>query len=267
MKVNEIIAEERTDEIIGAVLKGIGALARGAKTGIKDIGKLPSAIRTKNMFSNSIWGKYARSRLVRQTRNARQLYRVRAENFAKDALGDEILKWTTRIALADGIYDYYSASSLLDDLLKNGEITKEQYDEDLTKLRGLFVTSILVPRLAGGLTKVSTGLVGSIISKLGGPRAGEAIRFWGGTVAKVGEASALAYFSTDAGKKWLTDSMSNLVTGLGSASDLVMGFLSLVKAAAQVATGILPPGYEQEKERGKFEKDPWKGTGREVGIL
>ena len=271
MKVQEIIAEERTDEILGLALRGLGALARGAKTGAQAIGARPIAKAGEIAARYRGLPKWAanalRGRDIRALKAAREAYRARAVNMAVDALGDDILKWVTRLAIVDGIYDYYTISSFLEDQLRQGKISQQEYDDSLTQLRGQFVASILVPRLAGGATKMTTGLVGAIVKKLGGVRAGEAIRFWGGTVAKVGEASALAIFSTDAGKKWLTDAMSNLITGLGSIADLTMGFFSLFKAVIQVSTGLLPQGYEQEKEREKNEKDPWKGTGREVGIL
>lgn len=276
MKIHEIVTEERTDEVLGTVLRGIGALARGAKTGVQNIGARPIArageIAARYRGLPGWMAKWARGRDLKALKAARVAYKTRAANVAADALGDEVLKWVTRAAIIDGIYDYYTASYFLEDQLKDGKISQEEHDKALTELRGQFIASILVPRLAGGATKITTGLVGGIVSKLGGTRSGEAIRFWGGTVAKIGEASALALLSTDAGKKWLTESMTLLVTGLGHAGNLIADFMALTKAAAQVATGILPKGYEPSIKTDKdgnidFGKDPWKGTGRDVGIL
>lgn len=253
MKIIEVIENQRTDELVGALAKGAAALWRGAKTGAKELGTIPAASRTRNMFSKSFFGKYARSKVVRQTQNARQAYRARAENFARDQLGDDILTWATRLAIADGIYDYYSSKSLLDDLLKGGEITKEQYDNDLTQLRGGFWTSILVPKFAAGLAKGTGNIVGSILTNLGAPRTGEAVRFWNGVIAKGGEAAGLAILSTDAGKKWLADSWNfivtgqGLVTGTGSAANLLADFVDFAKAGYQVATGTEPAGSLSKK--------------------
>jgi len=247
MKIIEVIENQRTDEFLSTALKGVGALWRGAKTGAKELGTIPAASRTRNMFSKSFFGKYGRSKVVRQTQNARQAYRARAENFARDQLGDDILTWATRLAIADGIYDYYSSKSLLDDLLKGGEITKEQYDNDLTQLRGGFWTAILVPKFAAGLAKGTGNIVGSILTKLGAPRTGEAVRFWNGVIAKGGEAAGLAILSTDAGKKWLADSWGFLVTGTGTVTNLLADFVDFAKAGYQVATGTEPAGSLSKK--------------------
>jgi hypothetical protein len=298
MKIIELVEDQRTDELVGALARGASSLWRGAKTGARELGTRPVVKpgETARTYTKSFWGKYARSKALRQMRNARQVYRARAENFARDQLGDDILTWATRIAIADGIYDYYSAKYLLDDLLKAGDITREQYDSEMTQLRGGFWTAILVPKFAAGLAKGTGNIVGSILTKLGAPRTGEAVRFWNGILAKGGEAAGLAVLSTDAGKKWLADSWGFLVTGTGSAVNLLADFADFIKAGYQVATGTEPAGSisrktdqpkdgettgdqpadsnnpwasELNKAIGGQIKgtDPFKGTGRQVGFL
>lgn len=292
MKVNEIISEERTDEILGTLAKGAAALFRGAKTGVQALPAVRPVAKAGEIAARyrdlpKWWGNIFRARDLKALKAARATYRARVVNVAADSLGDDILKWAGRIAILDGIYDYYTAKFYLDDQLKKG-MSQEEYDDALTKLRGQFWTAILVPRMAGSISKGTTNVIGAIVTKLGGPRAGEAIRFWGGTMAKGGEAAALAFFSTDKGKQWLADSVGFLVTGFGNAGDLMASFLDYGKAIYQVATGNLPQGYDQKPKDGekddsgastwggeiqknlgggKMFGDPWKGTGVKVDTL
>ncbi len=293
MKITEIISEERTDEFVGAAVKGLSGLFKGAKTGSQSMQALPkatsagSAVRSMGLDPKGWLGSFYRRRMINQTKQARAVYRTRAVNMARDQLGDDILKWVTRLAIVDGIYDYYTAKSVLDDLLAQGQITREEYDQELTDIRGKFWAAILVPKFAGTISKGVVGGVSGLLTKLGAPKSGEAVRFWAGSLAKGGEAAGLAILSTDEGKKWLADSLGFVVTGFGMAADLVSKFLVFLKSAAQVATGTVPDDVkaaagigDKSKDqdtagdnimgipvkKGQFQ-DPFKGTSRSDTVL
>jgi hypothetical protein len=88
----------------------------------------------------------------------------------------------------------------------------------------------------------------------------------------------LAWFSTEAGKKWLTDTFGTLITGVGTIPEIAGDVFQFGKAAVQVATGNIPAGVQTSTNGGDSvstdimnttgggANDPFKGTSRAGGI-
>jgi hypothetical protein len=77
------------------------------------------------------------------------------------------------------------------------------------------------------------------VGKVAGPKAGAVTKFWGGILAKTGEAGAMAFFrTTDAGKKWLANALSYVTMGIGTAQGLIKDFMELFSAIVDVAKDI-----------------------------
>ena len=96
------------------------------------------------------------------------------------------------------------------------------------------------------------------------------------------EAALIAWFGAGGGKDWLRDTFGFLITGVGSAPELVGTVYEITKAATQVATGNMPPDVKPSGSDDAFDPndplsimnkvagqmgsgtyvDPFKGTGR-----
>ncbi len=299
MKVTEIISEkqQRTDEFLGAAGRllwqaGKQIFKKSPPTkipGIPDVARKTQAMRdaiqavkAAGLDPNGMWGKLLKNKVYREGLRNIAAYKATGQRAAMDIFGDAGLKIVNTLFIVDSIYDYYTAKALLDAQRRSGAITDEEYEKELTMLRGTFIAAYLTPKIAGGLARFTAGnaasLLGFVIKTAGFPRQGILLKAYNDMIIKGGQAAALAFFSTDAGRTWLTNALTKMidsdiiVSGLGSLGDLGAKFLDLSKAAYQVSTGNLPPGYEKEVEVDKDgniqrKNDPFKDTTRKVDIL
>ena len=307
MKVTEIISEQRTDEFLGAagrLLWQAGkALFKNPKAAdtAADIAAPASrtqamrtaidAVKKAGLNPNGFLGKLMKNKIYRDGLKQMATYRATAQAEMIGKLTDTGLDFAKLLYVADSIYDYYTAKAILD-AKKAAGMSDEEYEKELTQLRGQLIAGYLAPKIAGGLTRLTAGnatnLFSWIIKTAGFPKQAILLKAAKDVAIKAGQAGLLAFFSTDKGKQWLTNSFGTIVTGLGNVGDLAADFLDYAKAAYQVATGDLPPGFEKNKDGegggdkesnpwgselekglggGKMFGDPFKGTGRDVGAL
>jgi hypothetical protein len=238
-------------------------------------------------------GKTLRNRFYRLELKKQAALMANAKNMAANMLGDNVLKLFYAYGVIDGIYDYYTSVGVLDDMLANGEIDQEKYESELTTLRGQALTAVLLPKVLGGLTRKTAGKaidgVSWIVRKAGAPGSAGALKTLKDLTIKAGEAALITALSTDSGKKWLSENLSFVVFGVGSVANMAANFASFTKAMYQVATDTVPDDVKARMGKGDGDasagdsddpegimgralgtggfKDPFKGTGREVGTL
>ena len=302
MKISDIILESQTDENI--LLRGLGALAKGAK-GLattspsaasqgKRAAVKAAAQQVKDMGLKGTWmGKTLRNRFYRLEMKKQAALLANAKNMAANMLGDDVLKLFYAYGILDGVYDYYTASSVLDEMLAKGEIDQATYDSELTTLRGQALTAVILPKFLGGLTRKTAGKaidgVSWIVKKAGAPGSAGALKTLKDLTIKAGEAALITALSTDAGKKLLSEYLGFIVFGVGSVASMTANLGTFVKSMYQVATDTVPDDVKARMGKGDGDasagdsddpegimgralgtggfKDPFKGTGREVGIL
>jgi hypothetical protein len=302
MKITDIILESQTDENI--LLRGLGALAKGVK-GVattspsaasqgKRAAVKAAAQQVKDMGLKGTWmGKTLRNRFYRLEMKKQAALLANAKNMAANMLGDDVLKLFYAYGVIDGVYDYYTASSVLDEMLAKGEIDQATYDSELTTLRGQALTAVILPKVLGGLTRKTAGKaidgVSWIVKKAGAPGSAGALKTLKDLTIKAGEAALITALSTDSGKKWLSENLSFVVFGVGSVASMTANFGTFIKSMYQVATDTVPDDVKARMGKGDGDasagdsddpegimgralgtggfKDPFKGTGREVGIL
>jgi hypothetical protein len=302
MKITDIILESQTDENI--LLRGLGALAKGVK-GVattspsaasqgKRAAVKAAAQQVKDMGLKGTWmGKTLRNRFYRLEMKKQAALLANAKNMAANMLGDDVLKLFYAYGILDGVYDYYTASSVLDEMLAKGEIDQATYDSELTTLRGQALTAVILPKFLGGLTRKTAGKaidgVSWIVKKAGAPGSAGALKTLKDLTIKAGEAALITALSTDAGKKLLSEYLGFIVFGVGSVASMTANLGTFVKSMYQVATDTVPDDVKARMGKGDGDasagdsddpegimgralgtggfKDPFKGTGREVGIL
>lgn len=292
MKVSDIISEQRTDEVLGTLAglaaKGGAALLRTPKniqyaknmaTPITSRAQALRAVKSDLASKGMKPGDFAyewfkKSKFKDQIKNMDAMRAAgKAEMYG--VLTDKGLAFANMLYIADSIYDYYTAKAVLDEKLKLGSISKEEYDKEITLLRGQLIAGYLAPKIAGSLTRLTAGnatnLFSWVVKTAGFPQQAIMMKAAKDIMIKAGQAGLLAYFSTDKGRQWLTDSFGLIVTGLGSVGNLAADFLDYAKAAYQVATGDLPPGFEKKPDSGETnpDMDKWGGdlnqlTGKEI---
>ena len=190
-------------------------------------------------------------------------------NKADDIVG---FMYKAQILKEAGVY-WYKSNQIEDD----PNLSPEQKQEAIRKLRGEFILSVIAPKVgAWAISKVAIPLrIIPWLTKISGsPNAAEVMKH----LSKRGtEAALIAWFAAGGGKEWLNDTMGFLVTGVGSAPELIGKVYDVTKAAQQVYTGNLPPGFKKSDQEidvndpmsimnragstaGGF--DPFKGTGR-----
>jgi hypothetical protein len=305
MKITDIILESQTDENI--LLKGLSGLAKGAKSLATKGAVKPSTVaqgkraalktasqQVKGMGLQGTWmGKTLRNRFYRLELKKQAAIVANAKNMAANIIGDNVLKLFYAYGVIDGVYDYYTSVGVLDEMLAKGEIDQATYDSELTTLRGQALTAVILPKVLGGLTRKTAGKaidgVSWIVKKAGAPGSAGALKTLKDLTIKAGEAALITALSTDSGKKWLSENLSFVVFGVGSVANMTANFAAFTKSMYQVATDTVPDdvkarmgkddgtgsaGNSDDPEgtmgralgTGGF-KDPFKGTGREVGIL
>lgn len=268
MKINELLNEsdnEQLDEILGTLLglgaRGIGklggALLKGSKTGKQAMqavthrvapamaastSKADRILRTSGVdtstWLNSKWRDVLAWQIQRKGMKAFKLSQAAAYENGKISANLVSDLGLTGFGLATLAYDlssYYHTRQALEEKYANDP---DKLDQALIELNVGTVASVFLPRVIGSLGKMTSTTVGAIIGKIAGPRAGAFTKFWGGMVAKVGEATAMAIFRSDAGKKWLADSLAFVSAGIGTASKLISALGNLIEAAGGVISDI-----------------------------
>jgi hypothetical protein len=233
------------------------------------------AVRKAGLDPKGFLGKLMKNRIYRDGLRQMATHRATAQAEVLGRLTDTGLDFAKLLYVADSIYDYYTAKAILDAKKASGELSEADYEKELTLLRGQLIAGYIAPKIAGGLTRLTAGnatnLFSWVIKTAGFPKQAILLKAAKDVAIKAGQAGLLAFFSTDKGRQWLTDSFGLIVTGLGSAGNLAADFLDFSKAAYQVATGDLPPGFEKKPDSGETnpDMDKWGGdlnqlTGKEI---
>lgn len=266
MKINEFLNEsdnEKLDELLGIgtalglAARGIGALTRGSTTGkqaIQAVGNtvaptkfsstrsatrmLRSAGIDTNDWLNSTWRNLLARQIQRKGMKAFKASQAAAyENgkIAANLVSDLGLKVVGLATLAYDLTSYYLARQAIQETYANDP---DRLNHELNSLNVSTVASLFLPRVAGTVLKMSSKGIAAIIGKVAGPKAGAITKFWGGIVAKSGEAAAMAIFRTDAGKQWLAQALAHVTLGIDSADGVITAFGNLLGAGAKMVTGI-----------------------------
>jgi len=268
MKINELLDTSQIEDLdesllgllgtgVGLAARGAGALLKGSKTGKQALqavgrrvaptmaastGKADRILRSAGVdtstWLNSKWRDVLAWQIQRKGMKAFKAGQAAAyENgkIATNLVSDLGLSAFGLATLAYDLTSYYHTRQALQEKYANDP---DKLDQALNELNVGMVASVFLPRVVGTLGKMTSKVVGSIIGKVAGPRAGAFTKFWGGMVAKAGEASAMAIFRSDAGKKWLADSLAFVSTGIGVASKLLSALGDLIKAAGGVISDL-----------------------------
>ena len=251
MNIHEIISEQHTQE--GWVSAGVKALTRSGQTAALAASKSARAANAAEMVASHY--------------------------------GSQTMKLLYALDIVKEVVNYNLKVSALDK-------SAGDYEEKLRTLRGQFIVAILGPKVAmwvGNkllLTKIFKFLPW-ILQKFGAPGAAAITRQLS---YKGAEAALLLWWSTDAGKQWLTDTFGVMITGVGTIPEIAGSVFGAAKAVAQVATGTGgaadlqkqrdsgDPTAQQDfdpndpasimgKAVGGAFADPFKGTGRAASIL
>ena len=182
----------------------------------------------------------------------------------------DVVKLAATLELTQETVKYWSRSSELDKQLAAG-MSQEEYNKQLQQLRGQFIAGVVAPWAAMAILKYPAKLlkiVPGAMKIVGFPNAAEITTI----LAKRGaQVALLAWFGSDAGKKWLTDLVGESFIGaLGDIPAMAGQVYDVIKAGAQVATGNTPAGFTPSSDevgggQGKYI-DPFKGTSREGGL-
>jgi hypothetical protein len=205
----------------------------------------------------------------------------------EDKLAAGALKSTVLASKADDVVGFMYKAQILKEAgvywYKSNQIdndpnlSPEQKEDAIRKLRGEFILSVIAPKVgAWAISKVALPLkIIPWLTKISGsPNAAELMKHLS---KRSVEAALITWFAAGGGKDWLNDTMGFLVTGVGSAPELIGKVYDVAEAATRVATGNLPAGYTKSDTEidvndpmsilnkaggiaGGF--DPFKGTGR-----
>ncbi len=228
----------------------------------------------------SWWQKVAPKWLGGKDTPAEVLAAQALRNAAHAGKSADIVKLAATLGLTNEVIKYWTRSGELDQKLQAKSITPEDYKKQLEKLRGEFIIGVMMPWAAMWVLRYPAQLlkiVPGTMSLVGFKNAAEVTRI----LAKPAAATALiAWFSTDAGKKWVADLFGEAFIGsLGRIPEMTGEIMQVLKAAIQVTayntTGVdlgLPPEFKAKKDAeqngggsGKYI-DVFKGTGREGGL-
>jgi hypothetical protein len=271
MKINEFLNEsdnKQLDELLGTaaalglvgkgIAKGVGALTRGSTTGRQTLQRVgPRVAPTQagstakadrilqriginsNTWLGSRWRDLLAIQIQRKGMKAFNLAQARAYENGKigaNLISDLGLTGFGVATLAIDIGQYYLARQAIEEQYANDP---GQLNQALNELNVSTVASVIAPRVVGSVMKMSSKVIGAIVGKVAGPQLGAATKYWGGIVAKAGEAGAMAFFrNTDAGKKWLADALSFVTMGIGAAETLINDFMELGKTIVNVGKDV-----------------------------
>ena len=184
----------------------------------------------------------------------------------------DVVKLAATLELTQETVKYWSRSSDLDKKLAAGEITQEEYNKQLQELRGQFMTGVIAPWAAMAILKYPAKLLKIVPGTMKIAGFSNAAEITSILAKRGAQVALIAWFGTDAGKKWLNDLMGGTLFGaLGNIPVMAGEITTALSAAARVATGIgLPKEFEPSStEIGGGKNgyiDPFKGTDREGGI-
>ena len=305
MKVHDIISEANP---ISALKTGIAAY-KSARAGAPVVAKATAKTATK-AASTAAKGTTATKAATQSVDNPSWWEKMAIKNadkikgkevaLAKGALksevlkssADDIVKFLTAAQMLKEVGVYWLKSNELDAQLASGAINQQKYDEELTKLRGVAILSIVAPKIgAWGAGKLATltglKLIPWVVKVSGSPNAAEAMKY---LTSKTVQAGIIAWMGAGDGKKWLEDTFGIMITGVGSLPGLAGTVFDALKAVQQTATGTGgaadlqkqrdagDPKAQQDfdpndpssimgKAVGGAFADPFKGTGRSASIL
>lgn len=253
MKIDHLLTEEELQEFLGigtalgAIGRGAAGLMRGARTVPLNIGKtaipkVPGQVaatrQAANQYAGTWWnklgfsqnstvGKWRINSMAKaiqkrglQAHKSAIMQNMQAATAAQEKIANLGLSIASKGFFLYATYDYLMSRWALDPNDPN-------YEEQLAKLNGEFIMGFIMPKVVGALGKVSSKVIGKMIQATGFPRAGEVARRWLGHVARVGEVAAMAWFRTDAGKKWFAETfpaVMGLFKAAGYALESVIQF-------------------------------------------
>jgi hypothetical protein len=309
MKVHDIISEATPPGLGTAIKAGVNAF-KAARTSAPAVAKATAKTAPK-AASTAAKGATTATKAVTQSvddlswwekmaiKNADKI-KGKEVALAKGALksevlkssADDIVKFLTAAQMIKEASVYWLKSNELDAQLASGAINQQKYDEEITKLRGLAITSILAPKIgAWGAGKLATftglKLIPWVVKVSGSPNAAEAMKY---LTSKAVQAGIIAWMGAGDGKKWLEDTFGIMITGVGSLPGMAGTVVDALKAVQQTATGTGgaadlqkqrdagDPKAQQDfdpndpssimgKAIGGAFADPFKGTGRSASIL
>lgn len=175
---------------------------------------------------------------------------------------DDVVKFLTMGLIAKESYVYWDESSKLDALLASGQITQQEYDQRLTYLRGMLLTTIIAPKVgqmgANLLGKLGPRLIPFLMKVTGNPNAALATRYLTSAAVRT---ALIAWFGAGDGKQWLSNTFGTMITGVGDIPKLLGEIWEWLKATYQVTTGNLPQGFEKgqqsQQSDGEKSSNPW----------
>jgi len=237
MKINEFAREE--DVLEGWVSSGVKMLAKQSGNAAKAATKSARAAKAAELVANHYGSQFMKMLYTLDIAKEVILYNVKVNRLNKD---------------------------------------DPNYQEQLRNLRGQFIVAVLAPKVTMWiankllLTQILKFLPWALHKT--GAHGGAAIIRQLNT--KGIEAALLVWFSTEAGKKWLTDTFGTLITGVGTIPEIAGDVFQFGKAAIQVATGNIPANAQTSTNGGSSTdimntggnnaNDPFKGTSRAGGI-
>jgi len=283
MKVHQIVSENAG--FLSALKTGYNAF-KGARTAVPKaadaaIDAAKSATSTKDVVQTvaknaSWWEKEAAKLAAKNAAKADELAAGALKSTVLADKADNVVRFMYAAGIAKEAIVYWVKS---EEIENNPKLSPEEKQAAIAKLRGEFILAVIAPKVgAWAISKVAfpLKLIPWLTKISGSPNAAEVMKH----LSKRGtEAALITWFAAGGGKEWLNDTMGFLVTGVGSATELVGKVYDVTKAATQVATGNLPPGYKPGEEvdlndpmsimnkvagqmgSGNYV-DPFKGTGR-----
>jgi len=228
MNIHDIISEQKTQE--GWIANGFKALTRSGAAATKAASKSARAAQAAELVASHY--------------------------------GSQTMKLFYALDIVKEIINYN---------IKVSELDKKapDYEEKLRTLRGQFIVAVLGPKVvmwAGNkimLTKIFKFLPW-ILHKFKAPGAAAITRQLS---YKGAEAALLLWWTTDAGKKWLTDTFGSMITGVGTIPEIAGDVFGAAKAVAQVATGTGNAAVlnKQKADAPADANDPMGTMGKAVG--
>ena len=301
MKVHDIISEANPISALKtgvaaykAARAGAPAVAKAASTAAKGASTAAKAAKPVAQAADDLswWEKMAIKNADKIKGKEIALAKGALKSEVLKSSADDIVKFLTAAQMIKEASVYWLKSNELDAQLASGAINQQKYDEEITKLRGLAITSILAPKIgAWGAGKLATvtglKLIPWVVKVSGSPNAAEAMKH---LTSKAVQAGIIAWMGAGDGKKWLEDTFGIMITGVGSLPGMAGTVTDALKAVYQTATGTGgaadlqkqrdagDPTAQQDfdpndpmsvmgKAVGGAFADPFKGTGRSASIL
>jgi hypothetical protein len=290
MKLNELLNESENEELdefilpaLGLAARGVGMLFRGARNIPKNIPKIPvprvptnaSATRLATAQHNQSWvnklgfskdstiGKWriqSMSKAIQKrgikARDEAIYNNMQAATAVQDKMANLGLKIVGTTTFFYSAYDYLMSRWALDPDDPN-------YNDQMAKLNGEFLMGFIVPKVIGGMGKITSGLVGKLMKMTGLPKAGEMAARWGRHVSRIGEAAALVFLRTDEGKKWFAQTFAaamGLFVDAGYALEPLFKFASDVIKDPKGAMNDLVSKIKLPKVHDAYAGTPFAGS-------